>query len=38
VRDDLKAAIYEKLDSSLQEKTRILGILRRAIDDIRGKT
>jgi DNA-binding PadR family transcriptional regulator len=38
VRDDLKAAIYDKLDSSLQEKMRILGILRRAVDDIRGKT
>jgi DNA-binding PadR family transcriptional regulator len=38
VRDDLKAAIHEKLDSSLQEKTRILEILRRAVNDIRGKT
>jgi DNA-binding PadR family transcriptional regulator len=38
VRDDLKAAIHEKLDSSLEEKMRILGILRRAISDIRGKT
>lgn len=37
VRDDLKAAIHEKLDSSLQEKMRILGILRRAVGDIRGK-
>jgi DNA-binding PadR family transcriptional regulator len=37
VRDDLKAAIHEKLDSTLQEKTRILGILRRAVKDIRGK-
>src|ERR1700728_523106 len=37
LRDDLKAAIFEKLDSSLQEKTRILGILRRAINEIRGK-
>ncbi len=38
VRDDLKAAIHEKLDSSLEEKMRILGILRRAISDIRGTT
>jgi DNA-binding PadR family transcriptional regulator len=38
VRDDLKAALYGKLDSSLQEKTRILGILRRAVNDIRGKS
>ena len=38
VRDDLKAAIHEKLDASLEEKIRILGILRRAVYDIRGKT
>ena len=38
VRDDLKAAIHEKLDSSLQEKIRILGVLRRAVEDIRTKT
>jgi DNA-binding PadR family transcriptional regulator len=38
VRDDLKAAIHEKLDSSLQEKMRILGVLRAAVDDIRGTT
>lgn len=37
-RDDLKAAIHEKLDSSLEEKMRILEILRRAASDIRGKT
>jgi hypothetical protein len=37
VRDDHKAAIHEKLDSSLQEKMRIHGILRRAANDIRGK-
>lgn len=35
LRDELKAAIWEKLDSSLEEKKRILAILRRAIDDIR---
>ena len=38
VRDDLKAAIHEKLDSSQQEKMRVLEILRRAASDIRGKT
>src|ERR1700722_13878579 len=37
VRDDLKAAIHEKLDSSHEEKMRVLGILRRAASDIRGK-
>jgi DNA-binding PadR family transcriptional regulator len=37
VRDDLKAAIHEKLDASMQEKKRILEILRHAIDEIRGK-
>jgi DNA-binding PadR family transcriptional regulator len=37
LRDELKAAIYEKLNSSIEEKQRILGILRRAIDEIRGK-
>jgi DNA-binding PadR family transcriptional regulator len=38
VRDDLKAAIHDKLDSSLQEKVRILRILQRAVNDIRGKS
>jgi DNA-binding PadR family transcriptional regulator len=37
VRDDLKAAIHEKLDASLEEKIRILAILRRAVNDIQGK-
>jgi DNA-binding PadR family transcriptional regulator len=37
VRDDLKAAIHEKLDSSHEEKMRVLEILRRASSDIRGK-
>jgi DNA-binding PadR family transcriptional regulator len=36
VRDDLKAAIHEKLDSSHEEKMRVLEILRRAASDIRG--
>lgn len=37
LRDDLKAAIHEKLDSSLQEKRRILEVMRAAIRDIRGR-
>jgi DNA-binding PadR family transcriptional regulator len=37
LRDELKAAIYEKLNSSIEEKQRILDIMRRAIDEIRGK-
>jgi DNA-binding PadR family transcriptional regulator len=37
LRAELKAAIYEKLNSSMEEKRRVLQILRRTIDDIRGK-
>ncbi len=37
LRDELKAAIYEKLNSSMEEKRRVLEILRRTIDEIRGK-
>ena len=37
LRDELKAAIYEKLNSSIEEKQRILDIMRRAIEEIRGK-
>ncbi len=37
LRDELKAAIYEKLNSSMEEKRRVLDILRRAIDAIRSK-
>ncbi len=37
LRDELKAAIYEKLNASLEEKKRVLQILRRTIDEIRGK-
>jgi hypothetical protein len=33
----MKAAIYEKLNSSMEEKRRVLDILRRAVDEIRGK-
>jgi DNA-binding PadR family transcriptional regulator len=36
VRDDLKAAIHEKLDSSHEEKMRVLEIPRCAASDIRG--
>jgi DNA-binding PadR family transcriptional regulator len=37
VRDDLKAALYEKLDASSEERQRIVAVLRRAIEEIRGK-
>ena len=37
VRDDLKAALYEKLDASAEERQRIIAVLRRALDEIRGK-
>jgi DNA-binding PadR family transcriptional regulator len=37
VRDDLKAALYDKLDASSEERQRIIGVLRRAIDEVRGK-
>jgi DNA-binding PadR family transcriptional regulator len=37
LRDELKSAIYEKLNASSEEKRRILDILRRAIGEIRGQ-
>ncbi len=37
LRAELKAAIYEKLNSSLDEKRRVLQILRRTVDEIRRK-
>jgi DNA-binding PadR family transcriptional regulator len=37
LRDELKSAIFEKLDASMAEKKRILDIMRRAIEEIRGK-
>jgi DNA-binding PadR family transcriptional regulator len=37
LRDELKAAIFEKINSSTEEKRRILDIMRRAVDEIRGK-
>jgi DNA-binding PadR family transcriptional regulator len=35
LRDELKAALYEKLDASIDEKRRVLDILRRTIGEIR---
>ena len=37
LREELKAAIREKLNSSMQEKKRVLEILRHAVEAIRGK-
>jgi DNA-binding PadR family transcriptional regulator len=37
LRAELKAAIYEKLNSSMEEKQRVLRILRQTIEEIRGK-
>ena len=36
-RKDLKAALYEKFDAPQEERERVLEILRRALDEIRGK-
>lgn len=38
LRDELKAAIYEKIDAPLEEKRRVLDILRRTVEAIRGKS
>jgi DNA-binding PadR family transcriptional regulator len=38
LKEELKSALREKMDSSAEEKKRILGILRKAIDEIRGKS
>ncbi|HTT74970.1 MAG TPA: PadR family transcriptional regulator [Candidatus Binataceae bacterium] len=35
IRDDLRAALREKIDATMEEKDRIFAILRRAIDEIR---
>src|SRR5579863_807342 len=35
LREELKAALYEKIDASDEERKRILGVLRRAIEEIR---
>ncbi len=37
LRDELKAALHEKMDESAEEKKRIMEILKRAIQEIRGK-
>jgi len=37
IRDELKSALYEKLDASEEERKRIIEILRRAIGEIRRK-
>lgn len=37
LRDQLKAALYEKLGASVEEKKRVLDILKKTIDEIRGK-
>ena len=37
LRHDFKRALYEKLHASMEEKRRVLDILRRAIADIRGQ-
>jgi DNA-binding PadR family transcriptional regulator len=36
LRDDLRAALREKIDATMEEKKRVFAILRRAIDEIRG--
>jgi hypothetical protein len=39
LRHELKAALFEKFSASMEEKKRILDVLRRAIEEIRhGKT
>jgi len=37
LRDELKATLYEKLDASEEERSRINGILRKAMEEIRKK-
>ena len=37
LRSELRAALHEKLDASPEERKRVFAILRRAIDEIRGK-
>jgi DNA-binding PadR family transcriptional regulator len=38
LRNDLKAALYEKFDAPAEERQRIFAILRRAIEEIRGNS
>ena len=37
IRDELKETLYEKLDASEEDRARILGIMRRAMEEIRRK-
>jgi DNA-binding PadR family transcriptional regulator len=37
LRQELKAALYEKIGASTEERQRVIAILRRAVDEIRGK-
>jgi DNA-binding PadR family transcriptional regulator len=37
VRDELKETLFEKLDATEEERARVLGILRKAMEEIRGK-
>ena len=37
LRNDLKTALIEKFDAPTEERKRVFAILRRAIDEIRGK-
>jgi DNA-binding PadR family transcriptional regulator len=37
LRHDLREVLYEKLEASAEERKRVFGILRRAIEEIRGK-
>ncbi len=37
LRTELKAALYEKLDATPEERKRVFDVLRRAIEEIRGK-
>ncbi len=37
LRNELKAALHEKLDATPEERKRVFAILRRAIEEIRGK-
>ncbi|MFZ0591961.1 MAG: PadR family transcriptional regulator [Bryobacteraceae bacterium] len=36
LRDELRAALHERFDASLEERKRIIAILRRAVDEIQG--
>jgi DNA-binding PadR family transcriptional regulator len=37
LRNELKAALHEKMDASPEERKRVFAILRRALEEIRGK-